>query len=126
MREVGRSRWRWCRDGRASCRFAAIWSHTRHPEPPPRRRCQRGEITAPAHWVTAMKFLSRLFGGKGDDTGHEPPSMPWDRRPSILEFVCSHIPTGGPGVDEGGYTPPMMNVSTPGRSSAGGWDRWTG
>ena len=53
-----------------------------------------------------MKFLSRLFGGKGDDTSHEPPSMPWDRCPSILEFVRSHIPTDGPGMAEGGYTLP--------------------
>lgn len=66
-----------------------------------------------------MKFLSRLFGGKGDDAGHEPPSMPWDRRPSILEFVRSHIPTDGPGVDEGGYTLPDDD-----RVNAGSKLRW--
>ena len=53
-----------------------------------------------------MNFLRRLFGSKGDEGGQEPPSMPWDRRPSILEFVRSHVPTDGPGVDEGGYTLP--------------------
>ncbi len=66
-----------------------------------------------------MKFLSRLFGGKGDDTGHEPPSMPWDRRSSILEFVRSHIPTDGPGVDEGGFTLPDDE-----RVNAGSKLRW--
>src|SRR6185437_5989818 len=66
-----------------------------------------------------MKFLSRLFGGKGDDAGHEPPSMPWDRRPSILEFVRSHIPTDGSGVDEGGYTLPDDE-----RVNAGSKIRW--
>lgn len=66
-----------------------------------------------------MMFLSRLFGGKGDDTGHEPPSMPWDRRPSILEFVRSHFPTDGPGVDEGGYTLPDDE-----RVNAGSKLRW--
>jgi hypothetical protein len=50
----------------------------------------------------AMKLLSRPFGGQGDEDGHEPPSMPWDRRPSILEFVRSHIATDGPGMVQGG------------------------
>src|SRR3954469_11631305 len=53
-----------------------------------------------------MSWLSRRFGGKGDEEGHEPPSMPWDRRPSILEFVHSHVAPGGPGMAEGGDTLP--------------------
>ena len=53
-----------------------------------------------------MKFLSRLFGGKGDEDAHQPPSMPWDRRPSILEHVRSHVATDGPGMAEGGDTLP--------------------
>jgi hypothetical protein len=53
-----------------------------------------------------MRFLGRLFGGKGDEDGGEPPSIPWDRRPSILEFVRSHVPTDGPGLADGGYTLP--------------------
>ena len=73
-----------------------------------------------------MEFLTRLFGGKGDEAGHEPPSMPWDRRPSILEFVRSHVPTDGPGMAEGGYTLPDEERSTPGRRFAGAWGRWTG
>jgi hypothetical protein len=56
--------------------------------------------------MNAMSWLSRLFGGKGDEEGHEPPSMPWDRRPSILEFVRSHIDAGKPGMAEGGHTLP--------------------
>jgi hypothetical protein len=66
-----------------------------------------------------MKFLSRLFGGKGGEGGHEPPSMPWDRRPSILEFVRSHVPTDGPGVDEGGCILPDDE-----RVNAGSRLRW--
>src|SRR5205807_2200198 len=69
--------------------------------------------------VTAMKFLSRLFGGKGDEDGHQPPPMPWDCRPSILEFVRSHVPTDGPGVDEGGYVLPDDE-----RVNAGSRLRW--
>ena len=53
-----------------------------------------------------MSLFSRLFGGKEDDGGHEPPSMPWDRGPSILEFVRSHLVAGKPGVSESGYTLP--------------------
>jgi hypothetical protein len=53
-----------------------------------------------------MKFLSRLFGGKGDEGSHEPPTMPWDRGPSILEFVRSRIAAGKPGMAEDGYTLP--------------------
>jgi hypothetical protein len=66
-----------------------------------------------------MKFLSRLFGGKGDEDGHQPPSMPWDRRPSILEFVRSHVPTDGPGVTEDGCTLPDDE-----RVNAGSRLRW--
>src|SRR4051794_7673091 len=53
-----------------------------------------------------MSFVRLLFGDKGDEDGHEPQSMPWDRRPSILEFVRSHIATDGPGMAEGGDTLP--------------------
>lgn len=66
-----------------------------------------------------MKFLSRLFGGKGDEEGHQPPSMPWDRRPSILEFVRSHVPTDGPGVTEDG-----CNLPDDDRVNAGSRLRW--
>jgi hypothetical protein len=73
-----------------------------------------------------MKFLSRLFGGKDGGDGHEPPSMPWDRRPSILEFVRSHVTTNGPGVDEGGYTLPDDERVNAGSRLRWGWGRWTG
>src|SRR5579875_1945882 len=53
-----------------------------------------------------MKLLSRLFGGKGDEDSPQPTSMPWDGRPSIVEFVRTHIDTDRPGVAEGGYTLP--------------------
>jgi hypothetical protein len=53
--------------------------------------------------MAAMTFLSRLFGGKGGD---EPPTMPWDRRPSILEFVRSHVAAGKPGMSDTGCTLP--------------------
>jgi hypothetical protein len=53
-----------------------------------------------------MSLLGRLFGGKDDECGHEPPSMPWDQRPSILEFVRSHIATDQPGMIESGDTLP--------------------
>ncbi len=53
-----------------------------------------------------MSFLSRLFGGKGNEEGHEPPSMPWDQHPSILEFARSHIAASKPGMSEDGYTLP--------------------
>lgn len=53
-----------------------------------------------------MSFWSRLFGSKDDDSGHEPPSMPWDQRPSILEFVRSHIAPDKAGVDDEGYALP--------------------
>src|SRR5436309_11978374 len=66
-----------------------------------------------------MKFLSRLFGGKGGEDGHEPPSMPWDQRPSILEFVRSHACADKPGLAEGGYTLPDEE-----RVNAGSKIRW--
>jgi hypothetical protein len=53
-----------------------------------------------------MSIFSRLFGRKDDDGSHQPPSMPWDRRPSILEFIRSHIATGKPAMPEDAYTLP--------------------
>jgi hypothetical protein len=53
-----------------------------------------------------MSFLRRLFGGKDDDSGHQPPSMPWDQRPSILEVVRSHSTTGKAGMSVGDCTLP--------------------
>lgn len=66
-----------------------------------------------------MSFLSRLFGGKSDDSGPEPPFMPWDQRPSILEFIRSHIPTDKPGMTDDGYTLPDEE-----RISEGSKIRW--
>ena len=53
-----------------------------------------------------MNFFRRLFGGKDDESLPEPPSMPWDRRPSILELVRSHIVQGRLGLAHEGYTLP--------------------
>ena len=98
------------------------WTRTEHPgfaegSIYPQIQSPHGELcggarrpsprTSPVHSGNeAMSLLRRLFGGKGDNAGHEPPSMPWDRRPSILEFVRSHIVAGKPGMAEGGYTLP--------------------
>jgi hypothetical protein len=72
-----------------------------------------------------MSFFSRLFGGKSDDGGREPPAMPWDQRPSILEFVRSHIATDKPGMTEEGYTLPdeeRIAAGSPFRWAAGAMD----
>jgi hypothetical protein len=53
-----------------------------------------------------MSFFSRVFGGNDEDAGHEPPAMPWDQRPSILEFVRSHVVAGKPGMAKDGDTLP--------------------
>lgn len=72
-----------------------------------------------------MSFLRLLFGGKADDGGDEPPTMPWDRGPSILAFVRSHVAEGEPGVSEDGYTLPdedRLNQGSKLRWGAGAWD----
>ena len=66
-----------------------------------------------------MSFVSPNFGAEDDHGGHEPPSMPWDRRPSILEFVQSHISTDQPGTIDSGYTLPDED-----RVAAGSRFRW--
>jgi hypothetical protein len=66
-----------------------------------------------------MSFLSRLFGSKDDDGSHEPPSMPWDQRRSILEFMRSHTAAEKPGLTEGGY-----NLPDDERIGAGSKIRW--
>lgn len=66
-----------------------------------------------------MKFLSRLFGGTGDGGSYKPPPMPWDRRPSILEFVRSHICAEKPGMGKDGCTLPDDD-----RVNAGSKLRW--
>jgi hypothetical protein len=72
-----------------------------------------------------MSFLRRLFGGKADDGGDHPPTMPWDHGPSILEFVRSHVAEGKPGLSEDGYTLPdedRLNQGSKLRWAAGAWD----
>jgi hypothetical protein len=66
-----------------------------------------------------MSFFRRLFGRKEENGDREPPSMPWDQRPSILEFVRSHIDTGKPGMSESGYMLPDEE-----RVSKGSKIRW--
>src|SRR5262249_14079343 len=72
-----------------------------------------------------MSFFGRLFGGKGGGGGDEPPAMPWDQCPSILEFVRAHTPADGPGMSEDGYTLPdedRINQGSKIRWAAGAWD----
>jgi hypothetical protein len=72
-----------------------------------------------------MSFLRRLFGGNADGGGDELPTMPWDRRPSILEFVRSHVAEGRPGLSDDGYTLPdedRINEGSKLRWAAGAWD----
>lgn len=69
-----------------------------------------------------MAFWTRLFGGKEPD---EPPPMPWDRRPSILEFVRTHTCADKPGMAEDGYTLPddeCVNAESKIRWSMGSMD----
>ena len=72
-----------------------------------------------------MSFLRRLFGGKADDGGDEPPTMQWDHGPSILEFVRTHVAEGKPGLSEDGYMLPdedRLNHGSKLRWAAGAWD----
>jgi hypothetical protein len=73
----------------------------------------------------AMEFLRRLFGGKDDGANHDALSMPWDRQPSILEFVRCHICPDKPGLTEEGYTLPdeeQINAGSEIRWAAGAMD----
>jgi hypothetical protein len=75
----------------------------------------------------AMSIFSRLFGSKADG-GHEPPSMPWDQRPSILEFVRSKVARDKPGMTEDGYTLPdeeRIGTGSKIRWAAGASVQWT-
>src|SRR4051812_29052383 len=72
-----------------------------------------------------MSFLRRLFGREADDGGDQPPTMPWDHGPSILEFVRSHVAEGKPGLSGDGYTLPdedRINQGSKRRWAAGAWD----
>ena len=53
-----------------------------------------------------MSFSSGPLGSEDDKKEHELPAMPWDQRPSILEFVSSHIAEDKPGMTEDGYRLP--------------------
>lgn len=69
-----------------------------------------------------MALWTRLFGGREPDG---PPPMPWDRRPSILEHVRSHVPDDGPGLTDGGETLPDEDKIAQGskiRWAAGAFD----
>lgn len=72
-----------------------------------------------------MSIWRRLFGQAQDDAGGEPPAMPWDRRPSILEFVRSHVAPDQPGVSDEGLTLPdeeRINGDSQLRWAAGAMD----
>lgn len=58
-----------------------------------------------------MSFFSKLFGEAG-----EPPSMPWDQRPSIYEHVLAHTDPDQPGLTDGGETLPDENRVNDGSS----------
>jgi len=55
-----------------------------------------------------MNLFRRVFGGGSDED--EPASMPWDRRPSLLEYVRAHCIAEKPGLAEGGYSLPDENL----------------
>lgn len=66
-----------------------------------------------------INFLRRLFYGKDRVDHPAVPSMPWDARPSILDFIRSNIVTGRPGLCDEGYELPDEE-----RSSHGKKIRW--
>lgn len=53
-----------------------------------------------------MRFFRRFFGQNDEDAGNELPAMPWDQRPSILEFVRAQVEAGKSGMSEDRYTLP--------------------
>ena len=54
-----------------------------------------------------MGIFDRFFGKKdGGSKSESPQVMPWDRHPSILEFIRDHTSTDKPGMTEAGYTLP--------------------
>lgn len=72
-----------------------------------------------------MSFFSRFFGNKGRNGDHDPASMPWDQKPSILEFIHAHLDEGKPGLsDEVDLLPDedRINQGSPIRWAAGAMD----
>jgi hypothetical protein len=53
-----------------------------------------------------MKFIRGLFGRKSDEGDPAPLSMPWDQRPSILDFIRSQVAPKKPGASDGGHELP--------------------
>lgn len=71
-----------------------------------------------------MSLFNKLFG-KGGDEVVEPPSMPWDQRPSIYEHICSHTDPDQPGLSVGGESLPdesRVNEGSQIRWAAGAMD----
>lgn len=71
-----------------------------------------------------MSFFNKLFG-KGGDEAVQPPSMPWDQRPSIYDHIRSHTDTTQPGLTEGGEALPdeaRVNEGSQIRWAAGALD----
>ena len=68
--------------------------------------------------------LSKKMFGSGDEASL-PPSMPWDRRPSIYDHIRSHTDAGQPGLTEGGARLPdeaRVNDGSKIRWAAGAMD----
>ncbi|MCB9871484.1 MAG: hypothetical protein H6837_16630 [Planctomycetes bacterium] len=52
-----------------------------------------------------MSIIKKLFG-RGDEPADDPPSMPWDQRPSIYDHIRAHVDEAKPGLTDGGDTLP--------------------
>jgi len=72
-----------------------------------------------------MSFFRKLFTKREGDEQLQPPSMPWDQRPSIYEHIRSHVDSDQPGLTEGGDTLPdedRINADSQIRWAAGAMD----
>jgi hypothetical protein len=49
-----------------------------------------------------MNLFRKFFKPPTKEINDEPPTMPWDRRPSILQFIRSHIDGDKSGLSDGG------------------------
>ena len=72
-----------------------------------------------------MGIFDKLFRQKHGGDGDQPPSMPWDQRPSIYDHISSHTESDQPGLIEGGETLPdeaRVNEGSQIRWAAGAMD----
>lgn len=68
-----------------------------------------------------MRLFGQPFGGADQDDGDQPPTMPWDQKPSIDDHARSRLDSNEILTDDGTTLPDDERTDEGARASYGDW-----